>query len=59
MLWWSLAFFVIAIIAAVLGFGALAAVAGAIAQTVFYVALVLFVFTLILYLFRGSPQPAS
>lgn len=54
MLWWALAFFVVAIIAAVLGFGALASAAATIAQIVFYVALAMLVISLFVYLFRGA-----
>lgn len=54
MLWWALAFFVIAIIAAVLGFGGVATAAAGIAQVLFYIALALFVIFLFVHLFRGG-----
>ncbi|TXD35386.1 DUF1328 domain-containing protein [Lujinxingia vulgaris] len=54
MLWWALAFFVVAIIAAVLGFGTLASAAATVAQIVFYIALAMLVISLFVYLFRGA-----
>lgn len=59
MLWWALAFFVIAIVAAVLGFGGLATAAAGIAQVVFYIALALFVIALFVHLFRGGTAPLT
>lgn len=47
MLSWSITFLVVALIAAVLGFGALAGVAATIAKIFFFVFLVLFVIGLI------------
>jgi len=55
MLSWALTFLVIAIIAAVLGFGGIAAGAAWIAKTLFGLFLVLFLVTLILSLVRGRP----
>jgi uncharacterized membrane protein YtjA (UPF0391 family) len=52
MLGWALAFFVIAIIAAVFGFGGIAEGATDIAQILFFVFLVLFVVSLVLRLVR-------
>ncbi len=54
MLWWALAFFVIAIIAAIFGFGGIATAAASVAQIIFYIALIFFVIALITYLFRGA-----
>lgn len=57
MLYWALAFFIVAIIAAVFGFGGIAAGAGTIAQVLFFLFLVLFVISLLMGLLRrGSPR---
>ena len=55
MLNWSVTFFIIALIAAVFGFGGIAASAAGIAKILFGVFLVLFVISLI---FRGSARAA-
>ncbi len=47
MIRWALGFFVIALIAAVLGFGGVAVAAAGIAKIIFYIFLVLFVVSLI------------
>lgn len=47
MLRWAIAFFVIALLAAVFGFGGIAAGAAGIARILFFIFLVLFVFALI------------
>jgi len=47
MLWWALVFFIVAMIAAVFGFGGIAAGATTIAQILFVVFLVLFVISLV------------
>lgn len=52
MLGWALAFFIVAIIAAVFGFGGIAAGAVTIAKVLFFVFVVLFLLTLIAGLFR-------
>lgn len=52
MLGWAIAFFVIALIAAVFGFGGIAAGASSIAQILFFIFLVLFVISLIFGLVR-------
>jgi uncharacterized membrane protein YtjA (UPF0391 family) len=52
MLGWALTFFIIALIAAALGFGGLAGTAASIGQFLFVVFLVLFVLTLISGTFR-------
>lgn len=57
MLSWALAFFVLAIVAAVFGFGGIAAGAVEIAQILFFVFLVLFVVSLIVNAVRGRPAP--
>jgi uncharacterized membrane protein YtjA (UPF0391 family) len=54
MLYWSASFFLIALLAAVLGFGNLAAGAADIAKVLFFLFLVLFVISFIVGLFsRG------
>jgi uncharacterized membrane protein YtjA (UPF0391 family) len=55
MLNWALTFLVIAIIAAVFGFGGIAATATGIAQILFYIFLVLFLISLIVAMARGRP----
>ncbi len=58
MLRWALIFFIVAILAAVFGFGGIAAAATSIAQLLFYIFLVLFVITLIFGLLAGKNPPA-
>lgn len=53
MLAWSLIFFVIAIIAAIFGFGGIASAATGIAQILFFIFIVLFIGAVILQLVRG------
>jgi uncharacterized membrane protein YtjA (UPF0391 family) len=55
MLSWALAFFVLAIIAGVLGFSGIAAGASSIAQVLFFLFLVLFLVSLFGNLLRGRP----
>ncbi|ARP99560.1 DUF1328 domain-containing protein [Pseudorhodoplanes sinuspersici] len=50
---WALTFLVVALIAAVLGFGGIAAFAVDIAKIVFFVAIVLFVVSAVIGLVRG------
>ena len=57
MLYWALVFFIIAIIAGLLGFGGLAVAAGQIAQLLFFFFIVLFVLSLIYYLIAGRNPP--
>ncbi len=47
MLYWALLFFIVAIVAAVFGFGGIAAGASTIAQVLFFIFLVLFIVSLI------------
>jgi uncharacterized membrane protein YtjA (UPF0391 family) len=54
MLRWALIFLVLAIIAAILGFGFLAAIAATIAKILFAIFIVLFIIGLIMHLGRGS-----
>lgn len=55
MLRWSLAFFLVALIAAVFGFGGIAGAMAGIAKILFVVALVLFVVSLVAGVSRPSP----
>lgn len=58
MLGWAVLFLVIALVAAALGFGGVAAVSVEIAQLVFWVFIVLFVISLIYGLISGRRPPA-
>lgn len=53
MLYWALVFFVVAIIAAVFGFGGIASASAGIAQILFFVFVALFVIALIARAVRG------
>ena len=53
MLGWAVTFLVVAIIAALLGFGGIAVASAGIAKMIFFVFLVLFAVTLIASLVRG------
>jgi uncharacterized membrane protein YtjA (UPF0391 family) len=55
MLHYAVVFFVIALIAALFGFGGIAAGAAEIAKVLFFIFLVLFIVSLVLGLFRRSP----
>ncbi len=54
MLYWALAFFVIALIAGLFGFGGIASASAGIAQILFFVFLALFAAAVIMRLVRGS-----
>lgn len=56
MLGWALTFLVIALIAAVFGFGGIASASAGIAQILFFIFLVLFVGALILRATRGGTR---
>lgn len=58
MLKWSLIFLVVAIIAAIFGFGGIAAGAATIAQILFYIFLGVFLLMLIVGLMRGASSSA-
>lgn len=58
MLGWAVLFLVIALVAAALGFGGIAAVSVEIAQLVFWIFIVLFVISLIYSLVSGRRPPA-
>jgi uncharacterized membrane protein YtjA (UPF0391 family) len=57
MLGWALTFLVVALIAAVLGFGGIAGAAMEIAQIIFFVAIVLFLIAAIVGVVRGRSPP--
>ena len=59
MLSWSLAFFIVAIIAAVFGFGGIATGAAEIARVCFFFFIVVFAVTLIYGLVTGRKPPSS
>jgi len=54
MLRWAIGFFIVALIAALLGFGGLAATAAGIAKLIFYIFVFLFAISLIAHLMRGT-----
>ncbi len=58
MLYWSLAFFVVAIVAAALGFGGIAAGASSIAQLLFGVFLILAIVSVVVHALRGAAPTA-
>jgi uncharacterized membrane protein YtjA (UPF0391 family) len=57
MLGWAVTFLIIALIAAVLGFGAIAGTAIEIAKIIFFVALILFVISAVFGLVTGRSSP--
>ncbi|MGP1346230.1 MAG: DUF1328 family protein [Phycisphaerales bacterium] len=57
MLGWALGFFLIAILAAVFGFGGIAAGAATIAKVLFFIFLVLFLISLVMHLVGGRRAP--
>lgn len=52
MLYWSVVFFIVALIAGIFGFGGIAATSAGIAQILFFVFLAVFVLSLILHFAR-------
>ncbi len=57
MLGWAITFLIIALVAAVLGFGGIAGTAVEIAKLIFFVAIVLFAISAVIGLLRGrSPR---
>lgn len=56
MLYWALVFFVVALVAALFGFGSIASAAAGIAKILFYVCLLLMILSLIFYVVRGGPS---
>ncbi len=57
MLRWSITFFIIALVAALLGFGNLAGAASGMASVLFWVFVVLFVLSLLVSLVTGKRTP--
>ena len=57
MLYWALVFLVVSLVAALFGFGGIAATAAGIAQILFYIFVVLFLATLIAGLVAGRRGP--
>ncbi len=55
MLYWAVVFFVVALIAAVLGFGGIAGSAMGIAQVLFFIFVILFILSLVTGLVRRRP----
>lgn len=56
MLYWAVVFFVVALVAGVLGFGGVYAAAAGIAKVLFVIFLVLFIASFVLGFFRRSNQ---
>ena len=56
MLYYALVFFVIAIIAGLLGFGVIAIASAEIARIFFFIFLIAFLVSLIMHLGRGAPR---
>jgi uncharacterized membrane protein YtjA (UPF0391 family) len=54
MLRWAIGFFIVALIAALLGFGGVAVAAAGIAKILFYLFLILFLITLVGHLLRKT-----
>jgi uncharacterized membrane protein YtjA (UPF0391 family) len=50
---WALTFLIVALVAAVLGFGGIAGAAVSIAKIIFFVAIVLFAISVVAHLVRG------
>jgi uncharacterized membrane protein YtjA (UPF0391 family) len=55
MLGWALAFLLVALVAAVLGFGGIAGTAVGIAKIIFLIAIVLFLVSAVAHFVRGRP----
>lgn len=55
MLGWAVTFLVIALVAAVLGFGGIAGTSAGIAQVLFFIFIALFVISVIIRLAKGRP----
>ena len=53
MLYWAAVFFIIALVAAVLGFGGIAGVSVEIAKVIFFIAIILFLVSAVVGLMRG------
>jgi uncharacterized membrane protein YtjA (UPF0391 family) len=59
MLHWALTFLVVALIAAVLGFGGIAAVSVDIAKLIFMVFIILFVIAAVMHVLTGKKPPLA
>ena len=59
MLYWTLVFLVVSLIAGVMGFGGVAQDAAGIARILFFIFLVLFVVSLLYSLFTGKKPPIT
>lgn len=53
MLYWALVFFVVAIVAAVFGFGGIASASAGVAQILFFIFLLLFIAGIVMHFMRG------
>lgn len=53
MLYWAIVFLVVALVAALFGFGGIASASVGIAQTLFFIFIALFIIALIVRLFQG------
>ncbi|MBR9862514.1 MAG: DUF1328 domain-containing protein [Rhodobacteraceae bacterium] len=56
MLYWAVIFFVVAIVAALFGFGGIASASAGIAQLLFFVFVALFVLMLVIRAMRGATR---
>jgi uncharacterized membrane protein YtjA (UPF0391 family) len=56
MLYWAAVFFIIAIVAALFGFGGIAAGAVSIAKVLFFIFLILFIISLVFGVVRRAPR---
>ncbi len=54
MLYWTILFFIVAIVAAVFGFGGIASASAGIAQVLFFIFVVLFVISLVMRFVRRT-----
>ena len=52
---WALTFLIVALVAAILGFGGIAGAAVSIAKVIFFVAIVLVAISVVAHLVRGRP----
>ena len=58
MLYWAAVFLVIALVAALFGFGGIASASAGIAQVLFFVFLILMLISIVMHLVRGrAPRP--
>ena len=57
MIGWAVTFLVVALVAAILGFGGIAGMAIDIAKLIFYVAIILFLIAAVVALVRGRAPP--